>query len=60
MPSYTIRVKYKSIYSMHLVDSMQELLRNVPGCVLVSSRYTELVATNDIKDIPTRVLHVQR
>ena len=26
----------------------------------MSSRYTEFVATNDIKDIPTRVLHVQR
>ena len=42
------------------MNSLQELLRNVPGSVLMSSRYTELIATNDIKDIPTRVLHIQR
>ena len=48
------------VCTCYLHYSLQEVLRNVPGCVLMSSRYTEFVATNDIKDIPTRVLHVQR
>ena len=51
---------YVYVCTCYLYYSLQEVLRNVPGCVLMSSRYTEFVATNDIKDIPTRVLHVQR
>ncbi len=47
--------------SIHVIGALlKELLRSVPGGVLMSSRYTEFVATNDIKDVSTRVMHLKR
>ena len=47
--------------SIHTVAALlKDLLRNVPGGILLSSRYTEFVATNDFKDVDTRVQHIQR
>ena len=47
--------------SIHIVGAlMKDLLRSVPGGILLSSRYTEFVATNDIKDVDTRVHHIQK
>ena len=43
-----------------LCADLQELLRNVPGGILQSSRYTEFVATNDTKDVPTRIQQIQK
>ena len=34
-------------------------MRNVPGGILSSERYTEFVATNDINDIPTRIARLK-
>lgn len=47
--------------SIHVIGALlKELLRSVPGGILMSSRYTEFVATNDIKDVATRVLHLKK
>ena len=47
--------------SIHVVGALlKDLLRSVPGGILSSSRYTEFVATNDIKDVDTRVHHIQK
>lgn len=47
--------------SIHEVgDLLKNLLRNVPGGILLSSRYTEFVATNDFKDIQYRVQQIQK
>lgn len=47
--------------SIHEVGSLlKNLLRNVPGGILLSSRYTEFVATNDFKDVPTRVQQIHK
>ena len=47
--------------SIHTVAALlKDLLRNVPGGILLSSRYTEFVATNDFKDVDARVQHIQR
>ena len=39
---------------------LKDFLRSVPGGILMSSRYTEFVATNDIADVNARVQHIQR
>ena len=47
--------------SIHEVgDMLKNLLRNIPGGILPSSRYTEFVATNDFKDTLTRVQQIQK
>ena len=39
---------------------LKNLLRSVPGGILLSILYTEFVATNDFKDIPTRVQQIHK
>lgn len=39
---------------------LKNLLRSVPGGILHSILYTEFVATNDFKDMQTRVQQIQR
>lgn len=47
--------------SIHEVGALlKNMLRHVPGGILLSSRYTEIVATNDVKDIQTRVQQIQK
>ncbi|XP_064404393.1 uncharacterized protein LOC135349721 isoform X2 [Halichondria panicea] len=47
--------------SIHVIGALlKELLRSVPGGVLMSTRYTEFVATNDVKDVTTRVHHLKK
>ena len=47
--------------TIHEVGALlKNLLRNVPGGILLSSRYTEFVATNDFKDIQTRVQQIHK
>lgn len=47
--------------SIHVLGALlKDFLRSVPGGILMSSRYTEFVATNDITDIHARVQHIQR
>ena len=47
--------------SIHVIGALlKDLLRSVPGGILMSTRYTEFVATNDIKDVSTRVIHLQK
>ncbi|XP_019851263.1 PREDICTED: uncharacterized protein LOC109581524 [Amphimedon queenslandica] len=46
---------------IHVISSLlKELLRNVPGGILPSSRYTEFVATNDIADETTRIQQIRK
>ena len=37
----------------------QDLLRNVPGGVIPSARYTEFVATNDIREYDLRIQKIR-
>lgn len=47
--------------TIHEVGALlKNLLRNVPGGILLSTRYTEFVATNDCKDVQTRVQQIQK
>lgn len=47
--------------TIHEVGALlKNMLRNVPGGILLSSRYTEFVATNDLKDVQTRVQYIQK
>ena len=47
--------------SIHEIGALlKNLLRNIPGGILLSSRYTEFVATNDFKDVQTRVQQIQK
>ena len=47
--------------SIHVLGALlKDFLRSVPGGILMSSRYTEFVATNDISDTSMRVQHIQR
>ena len=46
---------------IHVLGALlKDFLRSVPGGILMSSRYTEFVATNDVSDISTRVQHIQK
>ena len=45
----------------HVVAALfKEFLRNIPGGLLPSSRYTVLVASNDCKDIDDRAIRISR
>lgn len=45
----------------HVVAALfKEFLRNIPGGLLPSSRYTVLVASNDCKDIDDRAMRISR
>ena len=47
--------------SIHTVAALlKDMLRSVPGGILLSSRYTEFVATNDIKDVGIRAHNIQK
>ncbi len=47
--------------TIHEVGALlKTLLRNVPGGILQSSRYTEFVATNDCEDRETRIQQIQK
>lgn len=54
-----IQVDFSEV-SIHVVGALlKELLRNVPGGILPSARYTEFVATNDIPDLETRIKKIR-
>lgn len=47
--------------TVHEVGALlKNLLRNVPGGIFLSTRYTEFVATNDFKDVQSRVQQIQK
>ena len=46
--------------SLHVTGAiLKDLLRNVPGGVIPSARYTEFVATNDIHEYELRIQKIR-
>ena len=59
-PGQSVDISSSEI-SVHTVAALlKDILRSVPGGILLSSRYTEFVATNDIKDVGHRVHNIQK
>ena len=54
------QVELESVATHVVAALFKEFLRNIPGGLLPSSRYTVLVASNDCRDIDDRAVRISR